>query len=119
MNLVEARRFLGVTVSKTRYAAREIRDLEFAIDIDDVMEILERQQGKCALTGWDLEFTRGGSFGYGTNPRVCTMDRIYNSSGYTRGNIQLACWLPNKIKGELSNNQFFDLCKNVVDTLAR
>jgi hypothetical protein len=115
MDLGAARRFLGVTVSKTRWAAREVRGLEFDIDIDDVMEILKKQQGKCALTGWDLEFIRGGSFGYSTNPRACTIDRIYNSGGYTKWNIQLACWMPNKIKGELSNEQFFALCKNVVD----
>jgi hypothetical protein len=115
MDLEAARRFLGVTVSKTRYAAREVRDLDFDIDIDDVMQILERQQGKCALTGWDLEFTRGGSFGYSTNPRGCTIDRIDSSKGYIRGNIQLACWWPNMSKGNLSSDQFFALCKTVVD----
>jgi len=111
-----ARRFLSVTVSKTKWAAREIRDLEFNIDIYDVMEILKEQQGRCALTGWDLEFTRGGTFGYGTNPRACTIDRINNAGGYTKYNIQLTCWMPNKIKGELSNKQFFALCKDVIDT---
>jgi len=117
MDMVAARKFLGVTVSKTKWRSREVTGLEFDIDIDDVMKLLAKQQGRCALTGWELEFTRGGSFGYSTNPRGCTIDRIYSSAGYVRWNIQLACWLPNKIKGELSNREFFDLSKNVVENL--
>jgi hypothetical protein len=115
MDLEAARRFLGVTVSKTRYSARKVRNLKFNIDIDYVMKMLERQQGKCALTGWDLEFTRGGSFGYCTNPRGCTIDRIDSSKGYTRRNVQLTCWMPNKFKAEFSNTQLVEFCKTVVD----
>jgi len=115
MNLIEARRFLGRTVSKTRYSAREVRDLDFEIDTDYVMEILVRQNGKCALTGWDLEFTRGGDWD-GKNPRGCTMDRIYNSSGYVRGNIQLVCGLANNVRNKLSMKEFTELCKAVAKT---
>ena len=112
MNIVEARRFLGVTVSKTRYSAREIRDLDFDIDIDYIMQLLGQQQGKCALTGWDLEFTRGGDWD-GKNPRGATMDRINSSRGYVRGNIQLVCGMPNVIKSHLDRNTFVELCKAV------
>jgi hypothetical protein len=113
MDLKEARKFLGVSVSKTRYSAREQRDLEFTIDIDYIMELLKKQNGKCALTGWDLEFTRGGIFENGTNPKAATMDRIYNSSGYVRGNVQLTCWMPNKLKGATSNNDFITMCGDI------
>ena len=115
MNLKEARSFLGVTVSKTRYSAREVRGLDFDIDIDYVMNLLVEQNGKCALTGWDLEFTRGGTFSYGTNPKGCTMDRKNNSRGYVKGNVQLVCWKVNKIKGELNDDDFKDLCKLVTE----
>jgi hypothetical protein len=113
MDLKEARKFLGVTVSKTRYSAREQRDLDFTIDIDYIMELLKKQNGKCALTGWDLEFTRGGIWDNGTNPRAATMDRIWNSSGYVPGNVHLACWMPNKVKGSLSNRDFIAMCKDI------
>jgi hypothetical protein len=112
MNLVEARRFLGVTVSKTRYSAREVRGLDFNIDIEYVMQLLEQQKGKCALTGWALEFTRGGSWD-GKNPRGATMDRINSSKGYIRGNIQLVCGMPNVIKAHLDQQTFVDMCKAV------
>jgi len=115
MNIKAARSFLGVTVSKTRYSARETRNLDFTIDIDYIMDLLISQNGKCALTGWDLEFTRGGSYGYGTNPIGCTMDRKNNSMGYIKGNVQLVCWKANKIKGELNDNEFKEFCKLVAN----
>lgn len=115
MNLTEARKFLSVSVSKTRYSAREQRDLEFSIDIEYIMELLKKQNGKCALTGWDLEFTRGGAWDNGTNPRAATMDRIWNSSGYVPGNVQLTCWMPNKVKGSIGNDKFIEMCENITE----
>ena len=110
--LTEEERFLAVTVSKTKYSAREIRDLDFDIDLDYVMKLLEKQKGKCALTGWKLEFVRSGTKNY-KNPRVCTMDRINSDKGYVRGNIQLTCWLPNRVKSDLNNRDFIKLCQAV------
>lgn len=114
MNLKEARSFLGVTVSKTRYSAREVRKLDFTIDTDYIMSLLVKQDGKCALTGWNLEFTRGGDWD-GKNPKGATMDRINNSKGYVPGNIQLVCGLPNSVRGALSMKEFTQLCCDIAD----
>lgn len=113
--VTEAERFLAVTVSKTRYAAREQRGLKFDIDHDYVMSLLKKQNGKCALTGWTMEFTRSGVKGDG-NPYGCTMDRIDSDLGYIKGNIQLACWWPNKVKSNMSNREFINMCKDVART---
>jgi hypothetical protein len=113
--LTEAERFLAVTVSKTRYAALNQRGLDFDIDLKYIMDLLKQQDSKCALTGWDLEFTRGGTYAYGTNPRGCTMDRKNNQRGYVKGNVQLVCWKANKIKGELNDDEFKTFCKQVAD----
>jgi hypothetical protein len=115
MDLAEARSFISRTVSKTRYSAKKVRNLDFDIDTEYVMQLLVQQQGQCALTGWALEFTRGGSWD-GKNPRGATMDRIDNSKGYVRGNIQLVCGLPNVIKGHIDQQTFVDLCKAVAKT---
>ena len=112
MDLKEAKRFLSVTVSKTRYSSREVRELDFDIDIDYVMKLLVKQDGKCALTGWDLEFTRGGDWD-GKNPKGATMDRIYSSLGYVPGNVQLVCGLPNTIKRNMPDKDFRTMCKDI------
>lgn len=115
--LAEAKSFLSRTISKTKYDARERRGLAFEITIDDVLALLIKQQGKCALTGDSLEFTRGGTYKYGTNPNACTIDRIHNSEGYKSWNIQLTCWKANCIRGELSLSELKEFCQKVVDNV--
>lgn len=108
----EAYAFLNRTLQKTRYSAINQRGLDFDLTINDVMRKLQEQDYKCALTGWDLEFTRGGTYD-GKNPRGCTIDRIYNRSGYHRWNIQLVCCMPNLVRGKLDLSQFKELCQAV------
>ena len=73
------------------------------------MEILEKQDYKCALTGWQLEFNSGGSFG-GRNPLGCTIDRKNNELGYTIDNIHLVCCLANITRSKLTLERFKELC---------
>jgi len=108
------RQFLAETIRKAKYAAKTTRNLAFLVDLDYVIGLLKAQSGKCAITGWDLEFTRGGTFKGSMNPRGCTMDRIDNDKGYIRGNIQLTCVLPNMIRGTMSLESFKSLCNDVV-----
>ena len=109
----QARSFLARTVSKTRYSAREVRDLDFDIDTDYVMSVWLKQKGRCALTGWELEYERGGSWHGFKNPKGATMDRIDNSKGYVRGNVQLTCGLANLTRGKMTLKEFRELCKAV------
>jgi hypothetical protein len=115
MNLHEADLFLRRTWTKTKYEAINRRGLQFDITANDLMTLLVNQNGKCALTGWDLEFTRGGEFGSGTNPLGCSIDRKDNQTGYIASNIQLVCWKANKIKNDLSDSEFKELCKAVAN----
>ena len=100
--------FLARAITLTSYEANNRRNLEFDIDLAYLLDILQTQNNKCALTGWELEFTHGGGL-HRTNPLVCTMDRINNNLGYIRGNIQLTCWQPNKIKNNMSNEDFIKI----------
>ena len=109
------RSFLRDTIRKTKSDAKLRRNLDFNIDIEYLMEIYEKQNGKCALSGWDLEFTRGGNFAGNKNPKGCTLDRIDNSLGYVKGNIQLACTLLNYKKSDMLDAEFRAMCKDVSD----
>jgi hypothetical protein len=107
--------FLRETLRKIKSDARCRRNLEFTIDLNYLLTLLKDQQGRCALSGWPLEFTRGGSFKGGKNPRGCTIDRIDNSQGYVPGNIQLTCCLPNYLKSDMVLADFLALCKDITD----
>jgi hypothetical protein len=69
----------------------------------------------CALSGVEMEFTRGGTMwgGKNCNPNICTIDRIDSSKGYVEGNIQLVTWKANCVKQHLDNEEFIEFCKDV------
>jgi hypothetical protein len=85
------------------------------IKLDEVYQIGEQQEWKCAYTKEPLEFTRGGDFGYNTNPLSCTIDRIDSSKGYVKGNVQLISWVANCAKNAMTHDQFINLCKMVAE----
>ena len=105
--------YLKETIRKTKSDAKCRRNLEFTIDLDYLLALVDSQEGRCALSGWTLEFTRGGNFKGGKNPRGCTIDRIDNSKGYIPGNVQLACCLPNYLKADMDLAEFRALCKDI------
>lgn len=85
------------------------------VDLDYVYDVGASQDFLCALTGEELEFTRGGSqwLGKWCNPNSCTIDRIDSSKGYVKGNIQLITWKANCLKQHLDNKEFIEFCKDV------
>ena len=98
-----------------RAASRGDRSQEINVSLDYVYEVGASQDFYCALTGEELEFTRGGQMWLGQwcNPNSCTIDRIDSSKGYVEDNIQLITWKANCIKRNLDNNEFIEFCKDV------
>ena len=88
----------------------ETRRKVFNISLDDVADLYEKQEGKCALTGWDISFPEIGhpSFFH------CSIDRIDNTRGYEPGNIQLIDGRVNMMKGKYGQEFFLEVCKAVV-----
>lgn len=92
--------FWAVTLSKTRNACHSRRGLAFNLTLEDVMSLEILQEGCCALTGIKYQHWRGG-YGGGKNSLVATLDRIDSKQGYVVGNVQIACWFANCLKGDL------------------
>jgi hypothetical protein len=70
--------------------------------------LIEKQNKKCALSGLELKFPE---FGEKATKQTASLDRINSDLGYVKSNIQ---WLHkdvNKIKWELSQIRFIELCK--------
>jgi hypothetical protein len=78
----------------------------------DALEVLwPVQQGRCALTGWDMTM----ELGKGSVPTNCSIDRINSKLGYEVGNVQLVCRAANVAKSDLSLSDFLLLCRSVVE----
>ena len=83
------------------------RSLEWEITIEDIANLLSNQASKCALSGVWIS-TRGN-----LSDITASIDRIDNSIGYTKDNIQLVHKKINMMRGSLSVEEFVKFCKSV------
>lgn len=81
-----------------------------------VTEQFERQDGRCAYTGWKFDNTAAGK-GRRANPRGMSLDRIDSTQGYTPENTRLVCWGVNQAKTDWLLDDFVAMCKAVAATL--
>lgn len=84
-----------------------VRGLECNISIEVLQELWERQKGLCALTGMPLVIS--GNSGN----RTASVDRINSKRGYVIGNIQFVHKKINKMKNDIDEDLFVEMCKRV------
>lgn len=93
----------------TRYVrGAEKRDIEFATTIEYVSQLYEQQNGQCAITGLEIPFGRTAS-----NRSDASLDRIDSNKEYIEGNLQWVHKDIQKMKMDLSQDRFIELCKLV------
>ena len=113
MNLTEATSYFKESIRKTKYDAKNNRGLTFTVTLPNLLALAKKQDGKCALTGEPLEFTRGGTWYNGKNPNGCSMDRIDNTIGYEIDNIQLVRTRVNVMRGDMPLETFRNMCRAI------
>jgi hypothetical protein len=74
---------------------------------EQLLDLYNKQGGKCALTGRVLSFNTG-------DINIISIDRIDNNIDYQHDNIQLITWQANRAKHNSSTEEFIALCKDVV-----
>jgi len=83
---------------------------EFNLDTDYIVKLLQKQNYKCALSGMNIEIRK---VWHGNITQTASLDRIDNTKGYIKGNVQ---WLHkdiNNMKHTFTEEYFKQLCKNV------
>lgn len=93
----------------------EERNLPFKITIKQAWDLFCKQNGRCALTGVPIVLDPS-SMAAGAN--TASLDRIDNSKGYVRGNIQWVHVEINFMKHSRSQEEFVRWCRLVVDHAA-
>ena len=89
----------------------QLRGLTWAITIDDVADLMDEQEGCCALTGWPIVFPESGH----SQDADASIDRIDNAFGYMRENIQLVHKHVNMMKSRYDNDYFVAVCQAVTE----
>ena len=101
----ETRKNLFVTaISDSRKRARKA-GMEWDLCEQQLVELLDRQKGRCAMSGVLLDANKSGS-----NPLFyVSIDRIDNGKGYTIDNVQLTCRGVNYMKNRWTDEQAMEL----------
>lgn len=92
-------------LNKIRCSA-ETRGKTWYLDADNLADLFEEQNKKCALTGWPLRFPETGK----SSDSDVSIDRIDNSKGYEIGNVQLVNKAANMMKQMYTQEEFVRVC---------
>lgn len=84
----------------------ERRGRPFTVDVKFLWELLEKQGGKCALSGVPIHFSPDYQKGHQT----ASLDRIDSNGGYTPDNVQWVHKKLNVMKSDLTQTQFIEYC---------
>lgn len=79
---------------------------------DDLVELLEKQNYRCALSGEPLTCTLGRGMINFTNASI---DRIEPGSEYSKDNIRLVCRIANVMKWNMPDEELKLWCKRILE----
>jgi len=89
--------------------------VDIKITKDDLKDLWDKQQGKCAVTGLHMTyFPRKFRVSTGLNASV---DRIDSGDVYRKGNVRLVCSRVNIMKGAGEDADMLWWCKQIIEGL--
>lgn len=93
-------------------SARKKQGVVWELELDDLYELWDEQEGKCAESNIFMTWKKGG----GAHDLNISIDRVTPNGPYSRSNVQLVCLRVNLMKQTLSGDEFYWWCKNIVTT---
>lgn len=80
------------------------------ITVDELVDLFNKQQGKCALTGTELLWAgrhKDRENSGLTRHNSMSIDRINQQEGYSSGNVRLVCSCINSFRGRMSDDEMY------------
>lgn len=99
-------------IQKKRSSYKEL----FTLTLEDIFEIYQRQEGKCALTGRDLQCRVVPGI---PSPENASLDRVVAGGLYSKDNVQLICRDVNNFRNDTPLKNFIHICTLVAQTAAK
>lgn len=91
----------------------------FNITFDYVLEMYDKTNGLCPLFKKPFVLNDTREEKYLRNYKAPSIDRWDNSKGYVYGNIRIISWNANRMKGNLSLDEFESFCQNSLEYLKK
>jgi hypothetical protein len=92
------------------------RNISFDISVQDLLDLRYAQQWKCYYTGYEMEYQLSYFKQWSQMEKsrfIVSCDRLISSQWYEKNNIILCCSVVNRMKWNLSVDEFILLCKDV------
>lgn len=86
------------------------KTMSFNVDLQHLIDLWEKQDGKCALSGVAMTHHRDGS---GKKEFNASIDRIDQNEGYEPYNIHLVCYRVNILRHNLQVDMFYWWIKTI------
>jgi len=96
--------------NQLKYSREKEEGMLFEITPEQLNDLWDKQNGRCALSGVFMTWHKGGEK---RNTNV-SIDRIDPNIEYMITNIQLVCWRVNLIKHTMTEDELYWWCKNIV-----
>lgn len=100
-------------VAQLKYRAKVV-DVPFNLTKDDLVDAWNKQSNKCYYTNVMLDLTKANTDKKSPHLDFPSVDRKNPADGYTKGNVVWCLWSVNRMKNNLTEQQFLDFCKVVV-----
>jgi len=104
------RPYLTNLISKSKVTSKKRRFTEYEITVDQLVELWESQDGRCAISGVVLTHHNDGT---GVKDFNASIDRIDSNLGYVPGNVQLVAYRANMLKQSLSTDMLYWWVKTI------
>jgi hypothetical protein len=92
------------------------KKLGFDLIREDLIDLYNKQEGKCAISGIQMTHYIGKNQGYHHNN--VSVDRIDSTKGYIKENIQLVCTTVNLMKSNMSLEELKYFCNLIIQNNA-
>lgn len=89
----------------TTRRSSKFEEVDNPVDIEFILEKLK--VGKCEVTG--IAFDYDNKFNTCKNPLSPSIDRVDSNKGYSKDNVRIVLWQYNLMRGELTDDQLFDI----------
>ncbi len=95
-------------LAQAKERARKYNQPAVTVDREYLYQLYREQEGKCALSGVTLKVEK--------HAVTClSLDQKIPGQGYVVGNVQWVAWAVNRAKGDMDENTFVDMCRQVLE----
>ena len=93
----------------------KVQDIPFDLSDTDLIDVWNKQEGKCFYTGYPLDLTLTKQERNAPHILYPSIDKQIPELGYVTGNVVWCVYAVNRLKNDLSHDKFVKLCSIVVN----